>query len=123
MLLIFGFLHYRFSNLPSDVSDIVASDAILKSIELRWSKADQAVFIAAVILNPIYMLEPFADLQEFSEMEIEALLVRLWQRFFPTTPTPPALYEDINQYLHKKERFQHIDANTKSKLEQAKMKV
>ena len=72
VLLIFGFLYHRFSSLPLDVHDEVAVNAVLKSIELRWSKADQVVFIAAVILNPMYKLQPFADLPEFSEIELES---------------------------------------------------
>ncbi|CDO76574.1 hypothetical protein BN946_scf184831.g10 [Trametes cinnabarina] len=60
VLLIFGFLYHRFSRLPSDIDDEESSSAVLKSLEDRWSKADQSVFVAAVILNPIYRLAPFA---------------------------------------------------------------
>lgn len=39
--------------------DLLVRDALLGSIERRWDKSDQDVFIAAVILNPFVKASNF----------------------------------------------------------------
>ncbi|CDO68878.1 hypothetical protein BN946_scf185000.g21 [Trametes cinnabarina] len=119
VLLLFGTMYYRFSHLPPDIADPVASAAVLKSLEDRWAKADQAIFVAAVILNPLYRLQPFAELSEFVDMELEHLMVQLWKRLFRAEEAPQDLYDDFSDYLHKQGRFKRLEDHLKSKLERA----
>ena len=37
---------------PGMDQDLIGREAILNSIEMRWHKSDQELFIAAVIANP-----------------------------------------------------------------------
>ncbi|GLB43960.1 putative protein of unknown function (DUF 659) [Lyophyllum shimeji] len=61
VLLTFGYLVMQYRAM-TDEDDAVGCNAIVQSIERRWAKADQEVFIAAVILNPLYQTTPFAQL-------------------------------------------------------------
>jgi hypothetical protein len=58
VLLTFGFLVMKYRDEKMN-QDIIGRDAIIKSIELRWSKSDQEVFISAVLVNPFYRTTPF----------------------------------------------------------------
>ena len=42
--------------------DLDAAAAIMESIKRHWAVADQQIFIAAVIVNPFYQGQPFAQL-------------------------------------------------------------
>ncbi|KAJ3767016.1 ribonuclease H-like domain-containing protein, partial [Lentinula raphanica] len=81
VLLTFGYLFYFY--LTMRVNDTRGRDAIILSIEARWKKCDQEVFIAAVILNPIYRNQAFSSIPAFNNAGIQDLMVRLWNRIFP----------------------------------------
>jgi hypothetical protein len=61
----------------------------MDSLEKRWAKDDQELFIAATLMNPFYGPSIFdtegekAD-QMFTPSAITALWVRLYRRFWPT---------------------------------------
>ncbi|KDQ14399.1 hypothetical protein BOTBODRAFT_90844, partial [Botryobasidium botryosum FD-172 SS1] len=96
VLLTFGVLVKTFSALTA--ADAGARDAVLLSIEKRWSKSDQDVFIAALVLNPTIKAGPLKHSSKFNSAEIYALFVRLWVRFF-REPQPDSLYRDTMNYL------------------------
>ena len=98
VLLIFGYLFHSFSTLPADVEDPVSSSAVLKSIEARWEKTDQAVFVATVILNPLHKLQPFSQRPEFTLLELHTLFKALWKRFYEEE-APSELTEELEDYL------------------------
>ncbi|KAI0956286.1 hypothetical protein AcV7_006723 [Taiwanofungus camphoratus] len=80
VLLTFGLLYAKYSKL--DVNDVTERDvrqALLNSIEEQWSKADQDVFIAAIILNPFFRTYPFAPLHSLTNTGIYVLFERLWR--------------------------------------------
>ena len=85
-----------------------ACDAILDSLEKRWSKADQDVFIAAVLLNPFFKHRPFKPLPRFQPANIHHLFVRLWTWFFPGEAVPPTLYYNVLHYLRETGDFQSL---------------
>ena len=62
VLLIFGLLYAEYQQLINEGDDSAGLMATLNSIESRWAKCDQDIFIAAIILNPIYKTVPFANL-------------------------------------------------------------
>ena len=67
VLLMFGLLHHRYTTLKDQQpKDERACNAILESLERCWAKADQDVFIAAVILNPLHKIAPFVKSVLFS---------------------------------------------------------
>lgn len=74
------------------------AEAITLSIEKRWKKADQELFIAAVILNPFFRTTPFAPLPFLNNAGVHALLGGLWTRFYSQSP-PPEFHGQLTEYL------------------------
>lgn len=68
--------------------DPVAQQAIIDSLEMRWKKADQEIFIASVLVNPFYRAEPFAATRFMNIAGICALLTRVWNRLRSDTSEP-----------------------------------
>ncbi len=96
---------YRFFDAEKEPEDAPLRDAVLKSLEKRWAKADQDVFIAATICNPFSMAGPFVlDENYFSYSAVGRLMKRLWTRFFPGED-PHTLYNDTKAYLRGTEGF------------------
>ncbi|PPQ94510.1 hypothetical protein CVT25_014164 [Psilocybe cyanescens] len=58
VLLTFGKLAVEFLKL-TDPLEAPVQQALMESLEHQWSKSDQDVFIAAIILNPFHRLKPF----------------------------------------------------------------
>ena len=48
-----------------DPANVLGCSAILDSIEKRWAKADQDIFITAVILNPFVKMAAFSPQVQF----------------------------------------------------------
>ncbi|KAG1726524.1 uncharacterized protein EDB91DRAFT_1016780, partial [Suillus paluster] len=71
---------------------------IIDSLEKRWSKCDQDVFLASVVLNPLYRIKPFARLRKFTNTGLITLFVKLWGRFFPNTPSDE-FRKELLEYL------------------------
>jgi hypothetical protein len=75
ILLMFGLLFKQYTDLKNwEPSDAVTCNAILDSLEWRWMTADQDVFIAAIILNPIHKATPFAKSPQFTAAGILSLM-------------------------------------------------
>ena len=72
--------------------------SIIDSLEKRWSKCEQEVFLAAVILNPIYKTLPFAPLNTFTNSGIYQLLSQLWTHSFQQDP-PHELLTELFDYM------------------------
>jgi hypothetical protein len=89
VLLTFGYLYLQYSQ-PSMADDPIARDAIINSLEKRWSKADQELFIASVLINPFYRSAPFSEHHTFSYAGQRSLFSRLWMRFNNSTSSPPS---------------------------------
>ncbi|KAK7059583.1 hypothetical protein R3P38DRAFT_2470738, partial [Favolaschia claudopus] len=77
----FGNLYRAFNEL-TDHADRHVKKAVLASIELRWSKCDQDVFIAAWIFNLYFSVSWFKSHPFLSNRGIFSLLRRLHNRFF-----------------------------------------
>ena len=92
VLLIFGYLVMQYKQ-PEMAKDPVGCDAIINSIEMRWRKSDQELFIAAVLVNPFYHNKPFVKLPFLTNAEIWVLFCHLWQQLFKTTV--PDNFEDL----------------------------
>ncbi|KAG1726294.1 ribonuclease H-like domain-containing protein [Suillus lakei] len=101
VLIILGYLISKYLGLletTTSPDDQIGLRAIIDSLEKRWSKCDQTVFIAAVILNPLYKAKPFAQIRQFTTAGITSLLLKLWQRF-QSSPVPESLRKEILDYL------------------------
>jgi hypothetical protein len=104
VLIIFGFLISRYLDLQGKVTSVEEKtmiQAIIDSLEKRWSKCDQDVFLAAVILNPLYRIKPFARIRKFTNAGVIALLVKLWDRF----------YSNIPHELFRKEVLEYLEGH------------
>lgn len=97
-------MHYK--ALP-DSNDPEVS-AILASIEKRWKKADQDVFITTIILNPFLKATPFQCLPSMATADILTLLQWLWLRLYKM-PASLSLFTDIQDYLGNKGTFEGMD--------------
>ncbi|KAI0349577.1 hypothetical protein OH77DRAFT_1414734 [Trametes cingulata] len=118
VLITFGTLFHFFESLE-DADESTIKTAVIRSLEMRWSKADQDVFIAAVLLNPYVRMRPFHRLAHiFSPAAIYALFDRLWQRFYPSEPVPATFYNSVTNYLQEREEFAGLSL-TKSAIENA----
>ena len=81
-----------------DPADYAGCTAVIDSIEKRWAKADQDVFIAAVVLNPFFKREPFSlESRLWSEATVLSLMKRLYKCFFSVTEEEGELEESINE--------------------------
>lgn len=107
VLLVFGLLYTEYQQLINEGDDSAGIKAILDSIESRWAKCDQEVFIAAVILNPIYKTAPFANLPILNLAGIYALLCRLWKQFYGTTP-PATLWTELKDYIDNRGAYENL---------------
>ncbi|EGO00225.1 hypothetical protein SERLA73DRAFT_72961 [Serpula lacrymans var. lacrymans S7.3] len=82
--------------------------ATLKSIEKCWEKSDQDIFIAAVILNPLYKASPFSSSVEFmTAAGVWELCSRLWMRFYKEE-APIQLYRELVSYLSNQDRYEKL---------------
>ncbi|KDQ55684.1 hypothetical protein JAAARDRAFT_208479 [Jaapia argillacea MUCL 33604] len=104
VLMTFGLLVMHFRKLP-DADDQAIQIAVIKSLELRWSKCDQDVFIASVVLNPFYRISVFKTTHIFTLAGLSALITRLWIRFFPAISTPTSLIKDFTAYMLGKDEY------------------
>ncbi|KAG1802172.1 uncharacterized protein HD556DRAFT_1228363 [Suillus plorans] len=107
----FGFLYYCYSRI-GDESDLVARNAVLESAERRWAQVDQEVFIAAVIVDPLYKDKPFSNIPLTTCAGLMSLFSRLWTRFYGGTP-PLELFTDLDNYLKSLPEFQPLDIYTR----------
>ncbi|KAJ6572632.1 hypothetical protein B0H10DRAFT_1670231, partial [Mycena sp. CBHHK59/15] len=98
VLLTLGRLVMQYSALD-DLEDANGRDVIIASLEQRWAKSDQDVFIAAVLLNPFFKTGPFAPRQDFAFAGIHQLFAHLWMRFNKTNTAPPDLYATSMAYF------------------------
>ncbi|EGO29091.1 hypothetical protein SERLADRAFT_433098 [Serpula lacrymans var. lacrymans S7.9] len=79
--------------------------ATLKSIEKRCEKSDQDIFIAPVILNPLYKASPFSSSVKFmTATGVWELCSRLWMRFYKEE-APIQLYRELVSYLSNQDRY------------------
>ena len=80
----FGSLSIYYQSIKTkDPANIPGCTAIIDSIEKRWAKADQDVFIAAIILNLFIKTSTFAPQVHFlMHAGVLVILKRLYHRFF-----------------------------------------
>ena len=104
VLITFAFLYIRYSKL-TEAEDTKARDAILESIERRWLKTDQDVFIAGILLNPFHKARPFCAAPFSTVAGLYNLLHRLWKRFYYQDP-PAELYGEYKAYINGTGDFQ-----------------
>jgi hypothetical protein len=97
VLLTFGFLVMKYRDEKMD-QDPIGRDAIINSIEARWNKSDQEIFISTVLVNPFYRTAPFAALPVFSKAYIRELFTKLYCRFFTVQP-PSEFIEHTYNFL------------------------
>lgn len=107
ILLTFGSLSIYYTDLKEkDPADAPGCTAILESIEKRWAKADQDVFIAAVILNPFLKTNAFSPQANFlTRAGVLGLIKRLYRRFFSISETPEELEENIRQLFSNVDNY------------------
>jgi hypothetical protein len=107
ILLTFGSLCMHYDNLRTkDPADLTGCTAIIDSIEKRWAKADQDVFVAAVILNPFIKTAPFSSQTRLvTRASILSLLKRLYARFFSITEEEDRLKESLQQLYSNLEGY------------------
>jgi hypothetical protein len=107
IIITFAFLYHRYSTLH-EAEDIKARDAVLASIERRWRKTDQDVFIAGVLLNPFHKARPFRRAPFSTAAGLYTLLHRLWRRFYYEDP-PAELYAEFRAYSNGAGEFQTMN--------------
>jgi hypothetical protein len=107
VLMIFAFLYLRYSAL-SDPDDLPVRTAVLASIERRWGKTDQDVFVAGILLNPFHKARPFRAAPFSTAAGLYNLIHRLWARFYYEQP-PSDLYVEFRAYIHGTGNFSMLE--------------
>ena len=102
--------------------DPVGRDAIIASIEARWAKSDQEVFVCAILVNPFYRTTPFASLPCFNQAHIRVLLTRLYIRFYAQPPEALFLIHAFD-FLNGDGFFNHLESQTNYEIEEAAREV
>jgi hypothetical protein len=92
----------------TDPDDLPGCQAIIESIERRWAKSDQEIFIAAMILNPFYRHEPLKATALFNNAGILALLTRIFKRVYKTATVPQEFYIEVSNYLNLQNTFSNL---------------
>ena len=108
VLLTFGFLVVQYRAMVK-AEDLVGCAAILQSLEKRWLAADQDVFIATVIINPLFQTTPFASGPRFIIARIKALLASLYMRFFQSE-VPASFYTEVHEFLMGIKQYSELRA-------------
>ena len=119
-VLTFGSLFMQYQAMDDD-EDV--QNAILSSLEKRWAKADQEVFIACVLVNPLFRTSPFLRLDFLNRSGIRALFVRLWKRFYPSSIPPFEFSTHIFDFIEGKGFFSELDESVKYELQSATAEV
>lgn len=101
----FGLLVMKYNNLKSqEPDDIAVCNAILNSLEMRWANADQDVFIAAVLLNPVHKAAPFVKSAKFTAAAIYSLFSRLWTCFYNES-IPATFFQELADYFEESGQY------------------
>jgi hypothetical protein len=105
VLFTFGWLYMEFSKL-TDTVDKDIKKAVLASIEKRWDKCDQEVFLAAAMLNPFIGTSAFKPLPFLNVIGIISLFSRLYKRFFGSEPPADVMMSNVKDYFNNWGIFQ-----------------
>ncbi|KAI0719269.1 hypothetical protein C8T65DRAFT_569461, partial [Cerioporus squamosus] len=126
VLLTFGHLYKFYSELDDPV-DVPARTAVLRSLEKRWSKADQDVFVAATLFNPYRQRDPFNNdlIDLLAPAHVHILADRLWNRFFPhdTDDSKKPTFRMVCDYLEQKGIYAHMKITMNAIAAEARSKV
>lgn len=122
VLVTFGFLIMKYRDAKMS-QDPIGRDAIIESIEKRWAKADQEVFVAAVLVNPFFRMEVFAPRSCFRQSELRALFARLYRRFYTVNDVPAEFIQHVYEFIGGTGFFHDISEQVKHELHQALKEV
>lgn len=106
----------------NDPLDYPGCKAIIESIERRWEKADQDVFIAAVILNPFHRISPFTQIEYLINANILDLFSCLYQRFNNVEPVSE-FFDDAYNYINQQGKFSRLESMVQAAQHLAVQKV
>lgn len=121
VLIVLAALYYEYSLLV-DQESVLVKEALLSSINRRWEKADQPIYIAAVILNPLIKTQIFANIQQVTVNGIYNIFARLWTRFTNQIP-PPDLITQTKDYFSNKGIFDGFLSLAQAAQHQADLQV
>lgn len=103
-------LTYSFTIVSTDPPlDKDGNNIILKSLEKRWATFDQEVFIAAVIVNPLYRKSPLALIDELINANVMDIFACLYCRFYQVSYPPATFGEELYQYLNHIGKYSNIE--------------
>ncbi|RXW12977.1 hypothetical protein EST38_g12878 [Candolleomyces aberdarensis] len=107
VLLTFGWLVAKYKGM-TDPQDQPGCAAIISSLERRWSKTDQEVFIVAVLLHPLFRTKPFKTGSITTNAAVSSLFLRVYHRLYQTA-APFDFIQYMDDYLEKKGVFDNLD--------------
>ena len=121
VLLTFGHLYYSFLQFSRE-ADAQAQSAVMNSLALRWSRADQSVFLASVLLHPLCGRNLFANNDHFTPVTLYNMLAGLWICFF-SQPPPSIFRSNFTDYLQGRNLFSGFQDWTRMGALEAKQAV
>ncbi|GLB41919.1 hypothetical protein LshimejAT787_1005190 [Lyophyllum shimeji] len=125
VLVVFGLLYAEYQLVKDQDTDIetkILVDAIQASIEKRWAKTDQEVFIVALILNPLYKTKPFTYLDITTAAGLLELVKKLYRRFFGTLSADESheLFQELGDYLNGMGIYRNLENYAQDLVRQAR---
>lgn len=104
----FGYLILQYKQ-PTMDEDPIARDVIIDSLETRWSRADQELFIASVLINPFYRSAPFTEHHAFTYAGQRSLFSRLWMRFNNSASPPPSEFlSQVDDFIRSSDIYSEL---------------
>lgn len=119
--LTFASLAVQYSNANME-EDLPSRNSILASLEKHWMKADQEVFLAAIMVNPFYQMAPFRHIRRFMQANMTAMLTRVYRQLFREGP-PDEFQEHLVDFFDRKGYFRNLAAQVDDALNDAAKKV
>ena len=93
----------------TEPDDLPGCTAIIDSLKKRWSKTDQEIFIATLIINSFFGQTPLTQSPHFNNAGITALRDQVWRQVFRTDNVPTQFYTQVHDYLTKSREFSQLD--------------
>lgn len=106
VLLCLGNLYRMYSQPAFMEQEPEISRVLLESLEKRWGKCDQEIFILAVFLNPYVRDAAFSSSRALSRHGLLGLAIRAFKRFNRTTSEPePGFTKAFIDYFNQQGSF------------------
>jgi hypothetical protein len=98
--------------------DKTAQTAITASIEKWWSKSDQELFVASILINPCFQTRLFACHSHFNLFNCQELLSQVYHRLYKAT-SRTKFFMELDDFLKGNGQYSNLEAAVAQALDKA----